>query len=88
MICLAQTEESYTRAAALRNWRNCHHNMVADIRLAIRSETGILIQTPVCPQKRGRINRQGIRMSTWRVMERKIALLAIPILWKKLEVTI
>lgn len=38
--------------------------------------------------KRGRISRQGIRINTCRLRERMMAFLAMPILWKKLEVTI
>ena len=56
--------------------------------LAAKSEIGMLIHIPFEPQNMGKIMMQGNRKSNWRVRDRKIALDAIPILWKKLEVTI
>ena len=41
------------------NFRNCHTSIVPAIRLARRSEIGMLYQTPAAPKKRGKINRQG-----------------------------
>ena len=52
------------------------------------SATGILIQTPTVPQMDGNTNNDGIKNSNCRVNDKKIAFLAIPIDWKKLDVTI
>lgn len=52
------------------------------------SETGRLIQMPFNSKKRGRMSRQGARNSSWRVRERKIDSLALPMDWKKLPTTI
>lgn len=62
--------------------------MTAATMLAAKSEIGMLIHIPFEPQNMGKIMMQGNRKSYWRVRDRKIALDAIPILWKKLEVTI
>lgn len=62
--------------------------MTAATILAAKSEIGILIQIPFDPQNMGRMMMQGNKKSSWRVRDRKMALDAIPILWKKLEVTI
>ena len=48
----------------------------------------MLYHTPATPKNCGRISRQGSRISICRVRERNIALPAMPMLWKKLEVTI
>ena len=48
------------------------------------SATGILIQTPTVPQMDGNTNNDGIK----NINDKKIAFLAIPMDWKKLEVTI
>ena len=70
------------------NLRNCHISIAPAIRLASKSEIGMLYQTPATPKKRGRIIRQGSNSIIWRVRERNIALLACPMLWKKFAVTI
>ena len=56
--------------------------------LEIRSANGILYQTPSIPQYLGKINRQGRRNSSCRLSDMNIALPTMPILWKKLAVTI
>ena len=56
--------------------------------LAIVSLIGMLHQIPAAPMKVGKMIRHGSRNSNWRVSDRNIALFAIPILWKKLDVTI
>ena len=58
------------------------------MRLAAASEIGILNHTPLDPQNKGKIIRHGISISTCRLRERMMAFLAMPIFWKKLEVTI
>ena len=57
--------------------------MTAATMLAAKSEIGMLIHIPFEPQNMGKIMMQGNRKSNWRVRDRKIALDAIPILWKK-----
>ena len=56
--------------------------------VAMASDIGILIHTPNVPKKLGSINSPGIRNNTWRESEKKMALLAIPIHWKKFDTTI
>mgnify|MGYP003443779371 CR=1 FL=1 len=56
--------------------------------LAIVSLIGMLHQIPAAPMKVGKMIRHGSRNSNWRVSDRNIALFAIPILWKKLDVNL
>ena len=56
--------------------------------LATISLIGILHQIPAAPMKVGRIMRHGSKNNNWRVSDKNIALFAIPMLWKKLDVTI
>ena len=67
---------------------NCHLNINAATTVAMASATGILIQTPTVPKKFGKINSEGIKNSNCRVNDKKIAFFAIPMDWKKLDVTI
>ena len=67
---------------------SCHLNIQAATIVAMASATGILIQTPTVPQMDGNTNNDGIKNSNCRVNDKKIAFLAIPMDWKKLEVTI
>lgn len=55
---------------------------------AKKSATGILVQIPSNPIKRGKKIRPGSRYKSCRVSERNILILAFPILWKKLPITI
>jgi hypothetical protein len=48
----------------------------------------MLNQTPLIPQRRGKISKQGRRNNSWRLSDMNMALPTIPILWKKLAVTI
>ena len=52
------------------------------------SETGMLIHTPFTPYKGGSRSNPGSRYTNWRESDRKILILAIPILWKKFDITI
>ena len=52
------------------------------------SETGMLIHTPFTPYKGGSKSNPGSRYTNWRESDRKILILAIPILWKKFDITI
>lgn len=56
--------------------------------LARASLIGMLHQIPAAPMKVGRMRRQGNRNSNCRVSDRKMALFAMPMLWKKFDVTI
>ena len=69
----------------LLNWL---YNMLAAMRLAVMSEIGMLNHIPFTPQNKGSINKQGIKISTCRLNDKMMAFFAIPMLWKKLEVTI
>ena len=62
--------------------------MKAAITLAARSEIGILNQMPSTPQKSGRMSKSGMSITTWRLSERMMAFFAMPMLWKKFDVTI
>jgi len=62
--------------------------MLAAMRLAVMSEIGMLNHIPFTPQNKGSINKQGIKISTCRLNDKMMAFFAIPMLWKKLEVTI
>ena len=55
---------------------------------AAKSEAGKLNQIPFKPKNSGRINKHGSKKINCRLKDRKIALAAIPMLWKKLDVTI
>jgi hypothetical protein len=48
----------------------------------------MLHQIPAAPINFGRMMRQGRRNNNCRVSDKKMALLAMPILWKKFDVTI
>ena len=48
----------------------------------------ILAHTPLIPQKRGIINKPGIKNNNCRERDRKMETLALPIDWKKLVITI
>lgn len=61
---------------------------MAAMMLAARSEMGMLNQMPSAPQKSGRISRSGISIITCRLSERMMAFFAMPMLWKKFDVTI
>lgn len=52
------------------------------------SETGILIHTPFTPYKGGNKSIPGSKYTNWRESDRKILIFAIPMLWKKLDITI
>lgn len=52
------------------------------------SLTVMLSHTPFVPHHPGNTNRNGMSSSNWRLSERKMLFLAIPMLWKKLPVTI
>jgi hypothetical protein len=52
------------------------------------SDTGIDSHTPFKPQKPGKSSNDGIRKSNCLVVERITAMPALPIDWKKLDVTI
>ena len=52
------------------------------------SDTGIADHAPVRPYIGGRINKQGTRNKNCRVRLRKIDILAFPMDWKKLVITI
>ena len=67
---------------------NCLYSNTAATILEAKSLIGILHQIPAAPIKVGKMNRHGKRNNNCLVSERKIALFAIPILWKKLDVTI
>ena len=56
--------------------------------VATASDIGILYQMPFEPKNNGKINRHGMSTNTCRLNDRMIAFLAIPMLWKKLDVTI
>ena len=71
----------------LNSW-NCLYNNTAATILEIKSLIGILHQIPDAPINFGRMMRQGRRNNNCRVSDKKIALLAKPILWKKFPVTI
>ena len=62
--------------------------MKAAITLAARSEIGMLNQMPSTPQKSGKISKSGMSITTWRLSERMMAFFAMPMLWKKFDVTI
>ena len=62
--------------------------MISETTNAARSEAGMLNQTPSAPNQSGRTARKGSRKISWRDSDRKIALLASPMLWKKLVITI
>ena len=52
------------------------------------SEIGMLHHTPLMPRKFGNINNKGIRNKTCRDNDNTIDFLALPMLWKKLPMTI
>src|SRR5690554_3630903 len=56
--------------------------------LEIKSATGMLYHMPSIPQYFGKINRQGRRNSNCRLSDMNMALPTMPMLWKKLAVTI
>ena len=62
--------------------------MISETSSAARSEAGMLNQTPSAPNQIGRMARKGNRKISCRESDRKMALFAMPILWKKLEMTI
>jgi len=85
------------RAASIcaRNFRNWYTSMKKATTDAIRSDSGIAHHTPQLPSQRvwtskiwGRKISPGIRNSSWRESDRKIALPAMPMLMKKLVATI
>ena len=61
--------------------------MKAAITLAARSEIGMLNQMPSTPQKSGKMSKSGMSITTWRLSERMMAFFAMPMLWKKFDVT-
>ena len=64
------------------------HKAVMAIKKAMVSESGRLAHTPSMPKKPGRMSKEGMRKMSWRESERKIDTLALPIDWKKLDITI
>ena len=52
------------------------------------SDTGRLAHTPFIPQKPGRMSNAGIKNISCRESERNIDTLALPIDWKKFDITI
>lgn len=52
------------------------------------SEIGMLHHTPLIPRKLGNIINKGIRNKTCRDNDRTIDFFALPMLWKKLPMTI
>lgn len=71
-----------------RKLLNCLYNRMPAKILDIASEIGMLYQTPSIPQKRGNISKQGSKKSSCRLSDMKMDFPAIPMLWKKLAVTI
>ena len=55
---------------------------------AIPSLSGIANHTPSNPMKRGRMAIKGTRNISWRDMLRNMLTFVLPILWKKLVITI
>ena len=62
--------------------------MIIESIVAMKSEIGILHHTPWMPMNLGSINNKGIRNNTCRDSDKTIDFLALPILWKKLPITI
>ena len=56
--------------------------------LEVISAAGMLYQIPSIPQKLGKISKQGNRNNSCRLSDIKMALPTMPMLWKKLAVTI
>lgn len=56
--------------------------------VAMKSEIGMLHHTPWIPMNFGNINNKGIRNKTCRDNDSTIDFFALPILWKKLPITI
>ena len=49
---------------------------------------GKLYQIPSVPQYEGKMSKNGIRNNNWRVVDKKMAILALPMDWYKLVHTI
>jgi hypothetical protein len=54
--------------------------MQAAMMLEIKSDSGIEYHTPLKPKKLGSINKAGTNINNWRVSDKKMALLAMPML--------
>ena len=55
---------------------------------AIVSDSGRLAHTPFIPYMPGSMSSAGMRKMSWRESDRNIEILALPIDWKKLDITI
>ena len=64
------------------------HKQAIVTKNAITSDRGALAHTPLIPYMPGRMSSEGMRNMSWRESDRNIDILALPIDWKKLEMTI
>ena len=64
------------------------HNEADATKKAIVSDSGRLAHTPSIPYMPGRMSSAGMRKMSWRDNDKNIDTLALPIDWKKLDITI
>ena len=64
------------------------HKQAIVTKNAMTSENGALAHTPLMPYMPGRMSKAGIRNMSCRESDKNIDTLALPIDWKKLEITI
>ena len=64
------------------------HRQAIVTKNAMTSDNGALAHTPLMPYMPGRMSSDGMRNMSWRESDRNIDTLALPIDWKKLEITI
>ena len=62
--------------------------MTIESMVAMISDSGMLHHTPCIPINFGNVNNKGIRNRTCLDRDKTIDFLALPILWKKLPITI